>query len=542
MERVRRGIDELRHIREWRTSTKLMVLLMVVALGAIFLVSRQNEQRATQLLTGAQEKLLSNLADSVAVQVDIQVRQYRHDATQVATDPEVVSFMGSSRDAQNATGQDLLQRLAPVLQADPDYRLLLILDPNGKVVISNQPGLQGQDYSARDFFLLGKVAPAAEPYTSDIQLAEDHRSQIIYAASPIKDALGNLLGVVAIRVAPDKVVAPLRSGDLASEHRFGFLVSKDGVILANSVSPSFNYKVIGTPDSLQVERIKQQYQVDHVDSLGLEDLASLVDGATAGGFATAPLVGQGENDVIGWSPVSQQRWTALVGVNQAIFTSEVQDLSRTQLFNTLILALIIGGLVIFAGRMFETTERESLSDPLTGLANRRFFQEILLREMRRAQRSNQPISLILADIDYFKGVNDTYGHNVGDEVLEQVASIMLQNVRATDFVIRYGGEEFIVLLPETRLADARQVAEKLRKTVGDTILESTSRPGITLKVTISSGVAAYPADGPTGEAVILAADRALYAAKQRGRNRVLTVSELDGPEAEVASLPQRRSG
>ena len=196
--------------------------------------------------------------------------------------------------------------------------------------------------------------------------------------------------------------------------------------------------------------------------------------------------------MIGYAPVGHQRWTVLVGEDQAVFTADVQSLSRSQLFNTLILALIIGGLVIFASRMFESTERESLSDPLTGLANRRFFQEILLREMRRAQRANQPMSLIIMDIDYFKGVNDTYGHNVGDEVLEQVAGIMLQSVRATDFVIRYGGEEFVILLPETRAADANQVAEKLRKTIGDTILESTSRPGITLKVTECSGRRVLP--------------------------------------------------
>ena len=126
-------------------------------------------------------------------------------------------------------------------------------------------------------------------------------------------------------------------------------------------------------------------------------------------------------------------------------------------------------------------------------------------------------------------------------MLEQVAAIMLQNVRATDFVIRYGGEEFIVLLPETRVADARR-GRQARKTVGDSILESTSRPGMTLKVTISAGVASFPADGATGEAVILKADKAMYSAKQAGRNKVVSASELETPAAEVTPLPQRKSG
>jgi two-component system cell cycle response regulator len=146
----------------------------------------------------------------------------------------------------------------------------------------------------------------------------------------------------------------------------------------------------------------------------------------------------------------------------------------------------------------------------------------------------------VADIDHFKGVNDTYGHNVGDEVLEQVAGIMLTSVRATDFVVRYGGEEFVILLPETRVADAQQVADKLRKTIGDTIMESTTRPGITLKVSVSAGVAAYPVDGGSGEELILKADKALYYAKQHGRNRVVTVTEAESPDREspLASIQQ----
>jgi diguanylate cyclase (GGDEF)-like protein len=282
--------------------------------------------------------------------------------------------------------------------------------------------------------------------------------------------------------------------------------------------------------------VKEQYLLDKVDSLELDNLSNDVAGSTGTGFTQAHLFTTRETDVIGWAPVGHQRWTVMVSEDQAVFTAGVQNLTRGQFFNAAILAVIIGGLVIFASRIFEGTERQSLSDPLTGLANRRFFHEIFLREMRRSQRSNQPVSLVLVDIDFFKGVNDTYGHNVGDEVLEQVAGIMLANVRATDFVVRYGGEEFIVLLPETRLADAHQVAEKLRKTIGDTILESTSRQGITLKVTVSAGVAAFPIDGQNGDDVILKADRAMYQAKTMGRNRVVAAADLENPSPEVQSI------
>lgn len=525
MNGARRVVNELRGVRDWRLSTKIMLIFLVLSMVAIFALARLTEQRSTQLLTDAQSKLLTNLATSVAIQVDSQVLQYRRDATQVATDPEAVNFMTSGAPDQGAS---LLKRLTPALTADPDYRVLLVLDPSGQVVLSNEPGEQARNFSQKEFFTRGLTAPADQPYVSDISRAEDHRTQILYVALPIRDAAGKVLGVAAVRLSPDHVASPLFAKDLHSQHRTGFIVNQAGVVLANSANSNLNYQALGPLNPLQAEAIKKQFNLDRLPTLNLTALAAKVSGGTNdSGFTTAHLQGPNELDVVGYAPVQRQHWTVMVVEDQAEFTRDVNDLTRNLFFNTLLLALIIGSLVILAGRMFETTERESLSDPLTGLANRRFFQEILLRELRRAQRGNQSVSLIIADIDHFKNVNDTYGHSVGDEVLEQVGSIMLSSVRATDFVIRYGGEEFVVLMPETRLADAVQVANKLRKTIGHTILESTSRPGVTLKVTISGGVGSFPGDGQTGEQLILRADRALYWAKEHGRNRISTMTDVE---------------
>ena len=525
MNGARRVVNELRGIRDWRLSTKIMLVFLALSMVAIFALAKLTEQRSTQLLTDAQSKLLTNLATSVAIQVDSQVLQYRRDATQVATDPEAVYFMTSGAPDQGAS---LLKRLTPALTADPDYRLLLVLGPSGRVVLSNEPGEQGQDFSQKEFFTRGLTAPADHPYVSDISLAEDHRTQILYVALPIRDAGGKVLGVAAVRLSPEHVASPLFARDLLSQHRAGFIVNQDGVVLANSANSNLNYQALGPLGPVQADAIKKQFNLHRLPTLNLTELAGKVSGGTNdSGFTTAHLQGPDELDVVGYAPVQRQRWTVMVVENQAVFTRDVNDLTRNLFFNTLLLALIIGSLVILAGRMFETTERESLSDPLTGLANRRFFQEILLRELRRAQRGNQSVSLIIADIDHFKNVNDSYGHSVGDEVLEQIGSIMLSSVRATDFVIRYGGEEFVVLMPETRLADAVQVANKLRNTIGHTILESTSRPGVTLKVTISGGVGSFPGDGQTGEQLILRADRALYWAKEHGRNRVSTMTDVE---------------
>jgi diguanylate cyclase (GGDEF)-like protein len=530
----RRAWSELRNFGDWRLSTKVVVGFMVLALAAIFVLAKLSEATTTQKVTSIESHQLSDEAGSLALQVDSQVTQYHRDALAVVTDPDTVSYMEMSAVDQASGVSALLAHIEPALKADPEYRELLILDPGGRVVVSSGGSSKpGDNLSGRDFYTRGLTATRAEPYLSDIVLAPDGSSQVVYTSLPIRDAPGRILGVVAVQVSAVQITAPLSSKDLISQHRNGFLVSQDGVILTNSADPALNYRSVGSLDPAHAAAVEKLYGLDSVRSLGLDDLALAIAGSH-GGVATAKLLNSRETDVIGFAPLSNQPWTVLVAENQAIFTADVSDLARTQFFNAFLLALIIGGLVVFVGRAFDTTERESLSDPLTGLANRRFLQEILLRELRRAQRSNQPVSLVIMDIDHFKAVNDTFGHNAGDEMLEQIAGIMISGVRATDFVVRYGGEEFVILLPETRVTDAQQVAEKLRKTVGETVMESTSKPGLTFGCTVSAGVSTYPMDASSGEALILKADKALYYAKQHGRNQVITVAEAEAPHQDPA--------
>ncbi|WP_298232313.1 diguanylate cyclase [uncultured Azohydromonas sp.] len=157
-------------------------------------------------------------------------------------------------------------------------------------------------------------------------------------------------------------------------------------------------------------------------------------------------------------------------------------------------------------------------DGLTGLANRRKLQSLVAVETERAQRYGQDFSVMVCDVDHFKRFNDTYGHEVGDEVLRQVAHALVRQVRGTDTVCRYGGEEFVVLLPHTGLDEALQCAERLRSAVAGLC----EQPGHLLpcEVTMSFGVAGYPAHGLNEAALLAAADRALYGAKHAGRNRV----------------------
>ncbi len=170
--------------------------------------------------------------------------------------------------------------------------------------------------------------------------------------------------------------------------------------------------------------------------------------------------------------------------------------------------------------LFERIRKMALTDELTGVPNRRQVFVMGEREVRRAQRFSQPLSLIMLDIDYFKRVNDTYGHLIGDEVLKVIAERCQSVIREVDIIGRYGGEEFCVLLPEARLDDACKVAERLRQAVAGEALP-TSAGGLSL--TISLGVATLTPDIETLQDLLDVADQGLYMAKQGGRNRTRSV-------------------
>ncbi len=161
----------------------------------------------------------------------------------------------------------------------------------------------------------------------------------------------------------------------------------------------------------------------------------------------------------------------------------------------------------------------SLKDPLTGLSNRRYFQNVLSREIDGVTRSGDPVLLLMLDIDHFKKVNDTYGHPAGDVVLQAVAKTLSSCVRPMDTVARFGGEEFVIILPNCQGPHGNQVAERIRESVN--ALQIAVSPGVTIQVTISIGGAFAPRwVRSTPELWIDRADIELYRAKHEGRNRV----------------------
>jgi diguanylate cyclase (GGDEF)-like protein len=199
------------------------------------------------------------------------------------------------------------------------------------------------------------------------------------------------------------------------------------------------------------------------------------------------------------------------------------------------LALQVGeqaGLALGNLQLRETLKQQSIRDPLTGLYNRRFLDESLEREIRRAARGRKNVGLIALDVDHFKKFNDTFGHDAGDCVLQSVGELIRAHLRAEDFPCRYGGEEFFMILPEASVAVSNARAEKIRTQVKYVELE---RGGQSLgRITVSLGVAEFPEHGTSAMALMRAADAALYRAKEGGRDRVV-VAHASTNDMEIKS-------
>lgn len=176
-------------------------------------------------------------------------------------------------------------------------------------------------------------------------------------------------------------------------------------------------------------------------------------------------------------------------------------------------------------RLFDQARKEAMHDGLTGLYNRRYLQDCGERELHKAQRQQEPLSLLMMDLDHFKEINDNWGHARGDQVLRELAELLKKNLRQTDLAARYGGEEFVVLLPDTVMADARALAEKLRAAIERELVlsdDGEQRDDSEQRiVTTTIGVSTFPADGDDLEELMAVADQRLYLGKAAGRNQVL---------------------
>ena len=178
-------------------------------------------------------------------------------------------------------------------------------------------------------------------------------------------------------------------------------------------------------------------------------------------------------------------------------------------------------------RLLESVKIQAVTDVLTGLYNRRYFDETLAKEIKRSQRSKRPFTLITLDLDHLKQINDTYGHTAGDKAIASIGSVLLKNARETDIPARFGGEEFALVMPDTDVEGGIEAAERIRKMIAAKKIEGIGT------ITASIGVATYLKHANTIEDLVKLVDQAMYSAKENGRNRVEVARTILYPDARV---------
>jgi diguanylate cyclase (GGDEF)-like protein/PAS domain S-box-containing protein len=181
----------------------------------------------------------------------------------------------------------------------------------------------------------------------------------------------------------------------------------------------------------------------------------------------------------------------------------------------------------------EELEEQAIRDPLTNVYNRRFLLDAMDRELAQAARNENPAAIVILDIDFFKQFNDTYGHRCGDFVLQYIANFLNERIRRGDVLCRYGGEEFVIFMPNAPLGAAYERAETLRNEIANAFLEY---EGLHLKTSFSAGVAGFPMHGDTSDSILNTADKALYQAKNSGRNRVIIYESPEQQKDEVPNI------
>ena len=223
------------------------------------------------------------------------------------------------------------------------------------------------------------------------------------------------------------------------------------------------------------------------------------------------------NSVLSVPLKAKERLLGVINVNRLVSTRPFNSNDE----NLLMIFANQAAIALENARLYHKLEKMAITDGLTGLANHRAFQEQLVSELARASRFFQEVSLLIIDIDHFKSINDTYGHQRGDHVLRCVGQSLQKLVRKMDLVARYGGEEFAIIMPQTPKSEALRIAERIRANVGK---QRWVEEDPTRAVTLSVGVSEYPNDGQDPARLVELADQALYQSKQAGRNRVTSAS------------------
>ena len=514
-----------------------------LSLGIAYVEHRRElETRVTQNLLSA--------SSQAARATGVWLKERIYDLRVFASSDEVLNNVNRYATGQGSIPSARLREYLRSLQEKfADFEQLLVLDAQGRVIAS------------------GAQQPTAVQLPADWQKAMRQDNQVIgdarwderasrgklLVAVPVTRADGQLIGAFAAEVS----LAPLQQmlhEFAASGSTTMSLVAESGAVLATSAALTPEVLASRLPDAALARLAAREHAavvfrnpaevdvigtLDRVPQLAWSVIAEVPEAAAfqevtrfrTFAFIVAVLL----LSIVSWMAfrlgliVVRPLERLAAGANVVAAGDLEVDLpttgeagevdALTAVFNNMVRRLRagrqqLGSLNETLRHKAEELERLAVTDGLTGLVNHRAMQQRLQDEAVRAKRSERPFSVIMADVDLFKTYNDEFGHPAGDEVLKQVARILKDCTRTVDCVARYGGEEFAALLPETAAEGAMAVAERMRERVAAATF-------VGREVTLSVGVAEFPADADSGPKIIAVADKALYEAKRTGRNRVM---------------------
>ncbi|MBW8772281.1 MAG: diguanylate cyclase [Gemmatimonadetes bacterium] len=526
-----RAGDALRRVglRSVRTTILTLAVLatLIPSLATGWISYRQN-RRAIQAKLDQQ---LTGSSTQSAREVGLWLNERLNDLKTFASSYEVTENIGGG-----AGSRHLPDFLNSVNRRFPDFEDLFVVTPDQRTVAFTGRS-PGKLHLPGDWL---QKAREGEPVLGDPQRLDSATAVTMEVAIPIQNAAGRFLGVLAARLNFKSIEQPVRDLRAGSDGRI-VVVRPDGQLIVH---------IGGRSTPFPVASLRQLEQAD-----GAAVSYTATDGVTVLG-ALAQVPGAD--------------WMTVAEIPAATAYADIRHLRNTTVFTVLALLLIVGSLAYGLGLLVvlplerlsraadqvaggdldvavpvsgggevsqltgvfndmvrrlregrEELERLSVTDGLTGLPNRRHLDGELERELQRHERHKRALAVLMLDVDRFKNLNDTYGHPAGDAVLRKLARILEENTRKGDTVARFGGEEFMVILPETPAAGALHLAEKIRAAIEEHRFviggDSTTVP-----VTASIGLARFPEHGTTPETLVMVADEALYRSKQGGRNRVTT--------------------
>lgn len=559
----------LHYIRLDHIKRKILVFSLLATLIPSLTMGGLYYVHAKRFLT---EKVAQKLRDVTAQnerELDLWIKERLYDARVFANSYVVSENLEKIIRANTAPGTKAtaLRRLKDYLKSVGnkfvDYEALMVADADARTVATSAdrsaPLRLPHDWRNRN--------NADTPIMGDAYWDPELNKMVMMLAVPIKAQNGGFLGLLAVKLNFHTIDEILGRSSIGNTGK-SFLIAPDGTLIAGSRPNAPGRVIVKLPFNVPGPSETDAVLLEYPDDRGRAVIGVL---RRMSQLEWGVVTQIGKNEI--YAEIVQVRNLTLLislGLLLAIGLAAyllgltiVRPLDRltngaarvasgdlevslpvvshgeigylTKAFNNMVARLRLGQeeLAAINGKLIEKNKELqvlSITDSLTGLFNRKYIMEILTNEVARSRRNKRPFAVMMIDTDHFKKYNDTYGHQAGDDLLKKIGKIFMQSIRNVDYAARYGGDEFIILLPEIGKEGAFEVADRIRGLVNAETPRGAA-DGVTVSVSI--GIAAFPEHGDTPEAIIAAADGALYQSKRDGRNRVVLAGVERQPDIEV---------